>query len=63
MGGRLDNTNVITPIGEVITNIEMDHMNILGDTIEKIAYEKAGIIKKGVDVVTFEEKQQQMSLF
>ena len=63
MGGRLDNTNVITPIGEVITNIEMDHMNILGDSIEKIAYEKAGIIKKGVDVVTFEEKQQAIDVF
>ncbi|MGN1399619.1 MAG: bifunctional folylpolyglutamate synthase/dihydrofolate synthase [Erysipelotrichaceae bacterium] len=63
MGGRLDNTNVISPIGAVITNIEMDHMNILGDSIEKIAYEKAGIIKAGIDVVTFERKKQALEVF
>ncbi|MBQ8163692.1 MAG: folate family ECF transporter S component [Clostridia bacterium] len=49
LGGRLDSTNVIkTPILSVITGISLDHISILGDTIEKIAFEKAGIIKKGV---------------
>src|SRR5690606_12018884 len=45
LGGRLDSTNIIHPELCVITNIGMDHMNILGDTLEEIAYEKAGIIK------------------
>ena len=52
IGGRLDATNVITPLASVITHIEMEHADILGDTIEKIAYEKAGIIKHGVPVFT-----------
>lgn len=51
LGGRLDSTNVIQPILSVITNIGYDHMNLLGDSIEKIAYEKAGIIKKNTPVV------------
>lgn len=51
LGGRLDSTNVITPEVSVITNIGWDHMNLLGDTLEKIAFEKAGIIKPGVPVV------------
>jgi dihydrofolate synthase/folylpolyglutamate synthase len=51
LGGRLDSTNVIVPELSVITNIGWDHMNILGDSLEKIAYEKAGIIKKNVSVV------------
>lgn len=51
LGGRLDSTNIITPQLSVITNIGWDHMNILGDTLEKIATEKAGIIKPGVPVV------------
>jgi dihydrofolate synthase / folylpolyglutamate synthase len=51
LGGRLDSTNIITPIVSIITNIGYDHVNILGDTLEKIAYEKAGIIKPGVPVV------------
>ncbi len=50
IGGRLDATNVITPVASVITHIEMEHADILGDTIEKITYEKAGIIKKGIPV-------------
>ena len=45
LGGRLDSTNVITPILSIITNISYDHTDILGDTLAKIAYEKAGIIK------------------
>ena len=51
LGGRLDSTNIITPILSIITNIGWDHMNILGDSLEKIAFEKAGIIKPGVPVV------------
>jgi dihydrofolate synthase/folylpolyglutamate synthase len=51
LGGRLDSTNVITPEISVITNIGFDHMEILGDTLEKIAFEKAGIIKNEIPVV------------
>ncbi|MBX2922916.1 MAG: bifunctional folylpolyglutamate synthase/dihydrofolate synthase [Chitinophagaceae bacterium] len=51
LGGRLDSTNIIVPEVSVITNIGLDHVNILGDTIEKIAFEKAGIIKKGVPAI------------
>lgn len=50
MGGRLDATNVVTPIASVITNIALDHQAYLGDTLEKIAGEKAGIIKPGIPV-------------
>lgn len=53
MGGRLDATNVLTPELTIITSVGMDHMEYLGDTIEKIAYEKAGIIKPGVPVIYF----------
>lgn len=52
MGGRLDATNIITPIASVITSISLDHTNILGSTIEKITYEKVGIIKKNVPLFT-----------
>ena len=48
MGGRLDSTNIITPILSIITNISLDHTQFLGDTVEKIAFEKAGIIKPGI---------------
>lgn len=51
LGGRLDSTNVITPELSVITNIGWDHMNMLGDTLEKIAFEKAGIIKENIPAV------------
>lgn len=51
LGGRLDSTNIIMPELSVITNIGFDHMNILGDSLEKIAYEKAGIIKQNIPVV------------
>ena len=58
LGGRLDSTNVIpTPEAAVITAIDMDHMNELGDTIEKIAYEKAGIIKEYGDVILYQQKE------
>jgi len=52
LGGRLDSTNVINPLVSVITNIGLDHQDYLGSTIEEIALEKAGIIKKGIPVVT-----------
>ena len=52
LGGRLDSTNIVTPLASVITNIAFDHQQWLGDTLEKIAAEKAGIIKPGVPVVT-----------
>jgi dihydrofolate synthase/folylpolyglutamate synthase len=51
LGGRLDSTNIITPELSIITNIGWDHMNMLGDTLEKIAAEKAGIIKESIPVV------------
>ena len=51
LGGRLDPTNIITPAVSVITEVGMDHMQFLGDTIEQIALEKAGIMKPGVPVV------------
>ena len=53
LGGRYDATNVIDPILSIITSISYDHMDILGDTIEKIAYEKAGIIKENSTVVMY----------
>ncbi|WP_458412327.1 bifunctional folylpolyglutamate synthase/dihydrofolate synthase [Schinkia sp. CFF1] len=58
LGGRLDSTNVIYPLVSVITNIGQDHLNILGDTIEEIAKEKAGIIKSGTPVVTAVEQPE-----
>ena len=54
MGGRLDSTNVVDPIATAITNIGLDHMAYLGDTLEKSAFEKAGIIKPGVPLVLTE---------
>ena len=52
LGGRLDATNIVKPLVSVITNVSMEHEDVLGDTLEKIAGEKAGIIKKNVPVVT-----------
>ncbi len=56
MGGRFDSTNIITPEAAAITNIELEHTKYLGDTREKIAFEKAGILKKGVPVVVAETR-------
>jgi len=53
LGGRFDATNVVNPIVSVITSISYDHMDVLGDTLGKIAFEKAGIIKQGRPVVTY----------
>ncbi len=63
LGGRLDSTNVITPALSVITNIGFDHMDILGNTLEKIAFEKAGIIKKNVPVVIGESTPATSKVF
>ena len=63
LGGRLDSTNIITPELSVITNIGMDHMNMLGDTPQKIAFEKAGIIKKGIPVVVGEVTTETLPVF
>ena len=71
LGGRLDSTNIITPELSVITNIGLDHTQLLGDSVEQIAFEKAGIIKPGIPVVigewnaatspVFEEKARQQN--
>ncbi len=63
LGGRLDATNIITPILSVITNIGKDHTQFLGDTHSEIAFEKAGIIKEGVPVVVGEYHKETASVF
>ncbi len=63
MGGRLDSTNIVTPILSVITNIGHDHMEFLGSTLEAVAGEKAGIIKEGVPVVIGETQPETCDVF
>ena len=63
LGGRLDSTNIITPEVSVITNIGWDHMNMLGESLEKIAFEKAGIIKQNTPVVIGESITETKSVF
>lgn len=63
LGGRLDCTNIITPILSVITNIGMDHTQFLGNSLEQIAVEKAGIIKRGVPVVIGETTPETRMVF
>lgn len=63
MGGRLDCTNIISPILSVITNIGLDHTQFLGNSLEQIAMEKAGIIKKGVPVVVGETTPETRMVF
>lgn len=63
LGGRLDSTNIITPELSVITHIGWDHMNLLGDSLEKIAVEKAGIIKRGIPVVVGEVLKETLRVF
>ncbi|MGG1555518.1 bifunctional folylpolyglutamate synthase/dihydrofolate synthase [Paenibacillus ferrarius] len=58
LGGRLDSTNIVNPIATIITNVGHDHMDILGDTLEQVAAEKAGIIKAGVPVITAVEPRE-----
>jgi dihydrofolate synthase/folylpolyglutamate synthase len=63
LGGRLDSTNIITPILSVITNISFDHTDMLGDTLQKIASEKAGIIKPNIRVVIGETDSETKEVF
>ncbi len=63
LGGRLDSTNIIHPVLSMITNIGMDHMNVLGNTLEEIAGEKAGIIKEGTPVVISERQASIQHVF
>ncbi|MFI5154686.1 MAG: bifunctional folylpolyglutamate synthase/dihydrofolate synthase [Chitinophagales bacterium] len=63
LGGRLDSTNIILPELSIITNIGYDHMNLLGHSLEEIAWEKAGIIKKKVPVIIGEIKQETQEVF
>jgi len=63
LGGRLDSTNVITPLLSVITNIGWDHVNMLGDTLQLIAGEKAGIIKPGIPVIVGEYQPEVADIF
>ena len=63
LGGRLDSTNIINPELAIITNISLDHTNLLGDTIEKIATEKAGIIKNETPVIIGRRQKETTSIF
>ncbi|MBP9195350.1 MAG: bifunctional folylpolyglutamate synthase/dihydrofolate synthase [Saprospiraceae bacterium] len=63
LGGRLDSTNIITPLLSVITNISLDHTDMLGNTLEAIAVEKAGIIKRGIEVLIGERQEETTAVF
>jgi dihydrofolate synthase/folylpolyglutamate synthase len=63
LGGRLDSTNIITPALSIITNIGLDHTDLLGDTLAKIAFEKAGIIKPSIPVVIGEYTAETLPVF
>jgi dihydrofolate synthase/folylpolyglutamate synthase len=63
LGGRLDSTNIITPVLSVITNIGLDHTQMLGNTLPEIAFEKAGIIKRNIPVVIGEFQEEVHSVF
>ncbi len=63
LGGRLDSTNVITPLLSVVTNISYDHQNLLGDTLPEIAFEKAGIIKPRIPVIIGETHPESAPVF
>ena len=62
LGGTLDSTNVIKPIIQVITSISFDHTNLLGNTLEKIAREKAGIIKRGIPTVIYPQQEEALKV-
>ena len=62
LGGRLDSTNVVMPWISIITNVGFDHTAILGNTLSSIAYEKAGIIKQGVPVLSAVEDPEAFSV-
>lgn len=63
LGGRLDATNVILPLVSLITSIGYDHMDILGHTLEEISFEKAGIIKENIPLITAEDKENCLFVF
>ncbi len=63
LGGRLDSTNIINPILSIITNISLEHTDLLGNTIEKIAKEKAGIIKKNTNIIISEQSESYNQIF
>lgn len=63
LGGRLDSTNIITPELSIVTSIGLDHCDLLGDTLEKIAFEKAGIFKKGVPALVGETRPETEPVF
>ena len=63
LGGRLDSTNIITPLLSVITNIGLDHTQFLGETLPEIAFEKAGIIKNNIPVVIGEKQEETTPVF
>ena len=63
MGGRLDSTNIIKPLIAVITNIGLDHVKFLGNTLDKIAFEKAGIIKVNTPVVIGKYQEETATVF
>ena len=63
LGGRLDSTNIISPVLSVVTNVSFDHVNLLGDTLEKIATEKAGILKSGIPAVVGEMSLELRPIF
>ncbi|MGJ8732289.1 MAG: bifunctional folylpolyglutamate synthase/dihydrofolate synthase, partial [Cellulophaga sp.] len=63
LGGRLDSTNIITPEVSLITNIGLDHTDLLGDTLEKIAVEKGGIIKNNIPIVVSENQTETAPIF
>ena len=56
LGGRLDSTNIIKPLVSAITNVDLDHQNILGETLEEIATEKAGIVKTNIPIISGDER-------
>lgn len=62
LGGRLDSTNVITPILSIITSISYDHTNLLGNSLEDIAFEKAGIIKKKIPVILYPQRKEVLKV-
>lgn len=63
LGGRLDSTNIITPLVSAITNIALDHQDLLGNTLPEIALEKAGIIKNNIPIISGEENLEIKSIF
>src|SRR5881396_2617935 len=62
LGGRLDATNIVTPLASVITNVQLDHQQWLGESLAKIAFEKAGIIKSGIPLISAAEAREAVKV-